>query len=91
MKNTHDRKTVDLIAPQRGRPAVYASAEARDKAAREHAAARQAALRERRKELQFDLSGLLRIQAVMLEHAPEEARILEKLEAMIEQQRRAKK
>lgn len=62
MKDTHDRKTADLIAPRPGRPAVYPSEEARQKAAREKAAARQRAKREREKDHDFDLSGLLLLE-----------------------------
>lgn len=86
MKDQHDTITSDLIDNQkrRGRPNVYASETEREQAKREKAAARQAALRERKKELEFDLSGLLRLQAIVSKHAPNEERILEKLEAMIE-------
>lgn len=89
MKDQHDKATSDLIDSQkrRGRPNVYLSETERDQVKREKAAARQAALRERQKELEFDLSGLLRLQAIVSKHAPDESRILEKLESMIERRK----
>ncbi len=89
MKDTHDRKTADLIAPRPGRPAVYPSEEARQKAAREKAAARQRAKREREKDHDFDLSGLLLLEKLVLEHSPESVRVLEKLHIKIEKRRNA--
>ena len=87
MKDSHDRKTANLITPRPGRPAVYPSEEARQKAAREKAAARQRAKREREKEHEFDLSGLLLLEKLVIEHSPESERVLEKLQAMIEKRR----
>lgn len=89
MKDTHDRKTADLIAPRPGRPAVYQSEEAREKAAREKAAARQRAKREREKDQDFDLSGLLMLENLVLEHSPESVRVLEILQLKIEKRRNA--
>lgn len=89
MKDTHDRKTADLIAPRPGRPAVYQSEEARQKAAREKAAARQRAKREREKDQDFDLSGLLLLEKLVLEHSPESERVLEILHVKIEKRRNA--
>lgn len=89
MKDTHDRKTADLIAPRPGRPVVYQSEEAREKAAREKAAARQRAKREREKDQDFDLSGLLMLENLVLKHSPESFRVLEILQHKIEKRRNA--
>lgn len=89
MKDIHDRKTAGLIAPRPGRPAVYPSEEARQKAAREKAAARQKAKRAREKDQDFDLSGLLLLEKLVLEHSPESVRVLEKLRIKIEKRRNA--